>query len=298
MSMRTMISAAILSLCFAGISIGGTKSVVLVPLNGTKVPIQLKGNEKEYYLLRHNAPLKVQLEGPGKFTVISRLKLDATSAETEKYSLRVTEGKNTLKVQSTQTGKSDDAVFKSSGEIAGKSRKFSLLVPEGSATYEVFLDDTPKEAAVRFLMKPSKGKRKLVAIEPLSYDRVVTANIKENLVVYYVATREHAVQFRAVGPTKVQVSARLNYDQSMKGEQKYSLVIREGSRDAGVKSLVTTKSVDLAYEEWKEVVPGKTNSVSLDVPAGEHTFQITIGESIGRSVSLRFSIPKKDLGNE
>ena len=286
-----------LLLCANLLVAGKKKTVTLVPLNGTPVTIVVNEKEKEYYTLSPRNPVKLQVDGPGKLEVISRLKLSRDNADVQKYSVRVTEGKNTLKVQSTQTDKSD-ATFKLSQDVASKSRKFSLTIPDGSFTYEFFLDDTPAEAAVRFLLEPAKGRRNLVAIEPLSYDKIVTAKINENLIAYYVASRERGVQFRVVGPTRVEVNARLNYDQTMKGEQKYSLLVTEAGKQVAQKLLQTSKSVGLAYEDWKEVVPGKPNSVSITVPEGEHTYQITLGESIAQSVSLKFSIPKKDLDNE
>ena len=147
---------------------------------------------------------------------------------------------------------------------------------------------------MRFQFEPEQGKH-LVAIEPLSYDRVATAVINENLTAYYVATAARPVQLRIVGPTRVSLANRLNYDVTMKGEQKYTLSVREG--DALVKQwpLQTTKSTGLKYEDWKDVVPGKSIDLILQVPEGEHVYKVSLGESVAQSVSLKFSVPKSDL---
>ncbi len=276
---------------------GGRKNISLVPLDGTSVILVIGGQEKEYYLVSHGTPLKVQVDGPGKLVVMSRLKMPKNNSGIEKYTLRVMEGKNTLKTQTTQTDKSD-VVVKSSGDVCGKSRKFSMNVPAGSFTYGFWLDDSPLEAALKFLFQPSKSLRKLVAVEPLSYDRIVTANINENLIAYYVATRDHPVQLRVVGPTSVKVSVRLNYDVKMKGEQKYSILVSEGEKIVMQRPLKTTKSTGLSYQEWKEVVPGKSIDVILDVPNGEHVYHLAPGETTAGSIALRFSVPQKDLMNE
>jgi hypothetical protein len=64
------------------------------------------------------------------------------------------------------------------------------------------------------------------------------------------------------------------------------------------RALQTTKSVDVAYKEWKEVVPGKSQSFSFDVPDGEHVYSFGLDQSLAASVSLRFSIPQADVANE
>jgi len=276
---------------------GAGKGVTIIPVNGKPVTLSISGKEREYYRLGVRSPLKIQIDGPGKLIITSRLILGSEKSDVEKYSIQVAEGGTILKEQSTQTDKSD-ALVNGSSEPVGKSRKASVMVPERSVTYEVRLANTAREAAVRFTLERQRGKKRLVAIEPLSYDRIVTAKIKENLVAYFVASKERAVQLRVVGPTKVQMSARLNYDQRMKGEQKYALSITEGGTPVLQKMLQTTKSVGMSYEDWREVVPGKPNTVFLAVPSGEHTYQVSLGESVGRSVSLKFSIPKKDLKNE
>jgi hypothetical protein len=275
----------------------GHKSVPVLPVNGTSITVVVSGNEREYSLLPAGAPVKFQVDGPGRLAVVSRLIFTKGGEDAQRYSIRVMKGNDTLKVHSTQADRSD-AVIKNSRDVPGKSRKFTLDIPDGSFTFELWADNAPHGAAVRLLFTPAKETKKLIAIEPLSYDRIVTTLINENQLAYYVASRERSVKLRVVGPTRVRVNIRLNYDQTMKGEQKFSVVVTEGQNGAAQWSLQTTKSVGIAYQEWKEVVPGKLNAASFDVPAGEHLYSITLGEASAKSVSLKFSVPEADLGNE
>ena len=84
----------------------------------------------------------------------------------------------------------------------------------------------------------------------------------------------------------------------MKGDQKYSVSIHESDQTILLKPLATTKSVGIEYQEWKEVVPGKINEFYLEAPKGEHVYKFNLKQTLARSVSLKFSIPKKDLSNE
>jgi hypothetical protein len=299
MTTRTFILITLLffSAVTAPLAAGGRKSVRLIPEGGRPVNLRIDGGEKEYYLLSKGAPLNLQVEGPGKLTVYSRIRFPASGGTSEKYAVRVKDGKNTLKLHSTQTEKSE-ATFAPSGEAAGKSRKFTMKVPEGSFTYVFSLEETAQDAALRFTFEASKDTRKRTAIEPLTYDRIVTATIKEKLLAYYVSSAQRPTTLRVVGPTKVRVTVRLNYDDKMKGEQKFAVVVSEKGTRVVTRALQTTKSIDVTYREWKEVVPGKSQSFSFDVPDGEHVYSFVPDQTLAGSVSLRFSIPQGDVANE
>src|SRR5207244_13085932 len=50
-------------------------SLTLIPAKGKTVILLIDGKEKEYYLLSRLQPIKIDVDGPGKLTVMSRLKL-------------------------------------------------------------------------------------------------------------------------------------------------------------------------------------------------------------------------------
>lgn len=273
-------------------------TIPIIPSNGKSITLIINGEEKNYYVLKKGNPLTIELDGPGKLTVLNRLCLMGKSARSEQYSIKVMEAKNILKIQTTLTDKSD-ASFKNSNLAPGKSRKFSFDVPEGSHTYNLFLESTgANEAAMKFMFAYKKGFGTLVSLEPLSYDKIVTAMVEEKLITYYVASTERGVQLRIVGPTRLRIGNRLNYDSTMKGDQKYSISIHEGDKQILLKPLGTTKSVGVFYQEWKDVVPGKVNEFYLAVPKGEHVYKFNVEQTLARSVSLKFSIPKTNLSNE
>jgi len=276
----------------------GASNIPIIPTNGKSITLVINGEAKNYYLLKKNGHLTVELDGPGKLIVLNRLSLMNKRTASEQYSIKVMEGKNTLKIHTTQTDRSD-ASYKNSSLVPGKSRKFSLEVPEGSHTYNFFLENTnADEAAFKFMFAHRKGSGTLISLEPLSYDKIVTTIVQEKLITYYVASNERGVQLRTVGPTRLQISTRLNYDSTMKGDQRYSISIHEGAKQILLKPLATTKSVGVFYQEWKNVVPGKVNEFNIDVPKGEHIYKFDLEQTLAHSVSLKFSIPKNDLSNE
>ncbi|MDP2208895.1 MAG: hypothetical protein Q8K98_08985 [Bacteroidota bacterium] len=290
----------ILSFIFSASNLIGGKSVPIVPIQGNSISILINDKEKTYYSLTKTNHIKVKVNGPGKLQVITRLTLPKHQTLPEKYTIKVIEGSETVKLYSTSSERSE-AVIKNSEFIPGKSRKFTLSVPEGTHTYEYYLENTQiNEASLKFNLVTRKGfkKGRGVTLEPLSYDRVVTATVKENLITYYVSSKKTNVQLRVVGSTRVKVTARLNFDATMKGKQSYVIAVFEGSKHTLMKQLSTTKSLGIIYQEWKDVVPGKTDTFYIDVVEGEHIYKFSLEETSAHSVSLKFSIPSKDLNNE
>jgi hypothetical protein len=276
------------------------RTFALKPIDGKAVSVSVDGKNLNYYLLSKTHPLKLKVDGPVKVKIQTRLSIPAAHSIIEKYSIKVTEKGGVIKLQSTSTERSD-ASYHNSKFIPGKIRKFTLAVPEGSHMYEFSLENTNLTEAVLKFSSISKGKTEnkgRITLEPLSYEKVVTAFVKENIITYYVSSKENNVQLHIIGPTRLQVISRLNFDATMKGSQTYALAIYEKGNRVLLEPLSTTKSLGISYTEWKIVVPGKTNKVFLDVPRGEHTYAFVLEETAAHSVSMTFSIPKKDLDNE
>jgi hypothetical protein len=276
---------------------GGRKTRYLIPEHPEKISVKVSGKEKSYYMIHSNAKVRLQVDGPGKLTVMSRLLFQSNESGNQNYTIRLFNGRMEVKTQTTQTQPSEATVLMP-GVVPGKARKCVYKVEEGSFVFDVMLEHTKKDAVLRFLFQPAKQQGKLVSVQPLSYDKVVTVQVKEKLIAYYVASKERDVQLRVVGPTKIRVSTRLNYDEKMKGKQKYSITVSEGAKVVSRKALQTTKSLAVNYKEWKDVVPGKAVTFTLDVPDGEHTYHCTFDQTLAKSVSIKFSIPSKDLLNE
>jgi len=272
--------------------------VTVNPLDEKGVLLSVNGKEQTYFQLGKSGEMKLSLEGPGTLKVFSRLNFTPDLKGPHKYALEIKEGDKILKTHSTTADRSNSA-YKNLELIPGKSRKFTLDVPKGFHTYRFSLKEgTPASVSLRFAYNSDADAGKLASLTPLSYSRVASALIKEKLVSYFVATPEIKVKLRIIGPTKLRIVSRLNYDYQMKGEQKYALQVAENEKLILTKPLQTSKSVGVEYKDWKEVVPGKSQTFYLDVPAGEHNYGFKLTESIAQSVSLRFSIPEGSLANE
>src|SRR5262245_55773277 len=109
-------ACVVLALVPAAMPAKGSRNVSLTPDNGKSTIVLIDGKEREYFMLTSGATLKFQVDGPGKLTVMSRLVMPDGRAEAEGYAIRILEGGNSLKLQTTQTDRSD-ASIKGSGEV-------------------------------------------------------------------------------------------------------------------------------------------------------------------------------------
>lgn len=273
------------------------KPVSLVPAGGNAVKVTVGKKEQTYYSLVSSGRLRLKVDGPGKLTVMSRVVLPAGGKTGVEYAVALREKGEIAGRQKTSSDRSDAVL--SGGGTLGKLRKMPVRVPPGTHTYELSLDNAGgASAVVKVQFEAGKHSVSRVSLQALSYNRVATAVVKEKLLTYYVSTKDRAAHLRVIGPTRLKVTTRLNYDASMKGGQKYGVGVWEGEKRIALKSLKTSKALAVSYQDWKDVVPGKSATFTLAVPSGEHHYAFRLEEGVGRSVSLRFSIPKKDLKNE
>jgi hypothetical protein len=260
-----------------------------------KITVVVKGKEKTYFGLVKDKPLSLKLAGPGTLTIVTRVIVAARDTAAASYSIDVRERTTLVKQYRTRAAASDATAAGMTG-VPGKSRKFTIAVPPGNHAYELLLAQAPaSEAMVRFLFSRTAGKREEVNLQASSYDRIVTAVVKEKMITYYVASKSKNVTLTVVGPTTLTVTTRLNFEPSMTGRQGYTVHVAEGNRQAARQALFTTKSMASYYRELKDVVAGKPETFSVEVPEGKHTYVFSLLETAAKSVSLKLSIPQSDV---
>jgi len=275
----------------------GTYSVVS-PDGEKEVLLSISGKDVPYFQLAKSGVMRITLQGPGDLKVISRLDYPAGISGAQGYTLATTDKERIAEAHRITTERSE-SVAKELRAAVGKSRKLSLHIPVGNHVVSFQLKDTSAPSVfLRFLYSPKSAAAGLAPLTPLAYSRVVTAVVNESLIAYFVATRDHQVKVRVIGPLQLRVDSRLNYDPRMTGEQKYAVNVTENGKTVRSVPQLALPSMDVMYKDWKEVVPGKKKTFLLDVPAGEHAYAFQLESGTGQSVSLRFEIPEGSVGNE
>ncbi|MBD3168650.1 MAG: hypothetical protein GF307_04150 [candidate division Zixibacteria bacterium] len=256
-----------------------------------------KGQKLRYYKISENKTLKFVIYGPSTAKVWTRLGLNKTEKGDIYYTVVVKEKGEIVDDHVTKTHMSSMR-FDSELVYPGVKRTFTFKVPKGKHTYEIGLTDARgHDAYIRVYKERKKKKVKRVLIQPREYKEVLSTVISERLSKYYLAEKDKPVEIEVIGPTKLKGYARLNFDATMKGKEKYAFEIFEDQKFLKEIKGITTKS-DYHYRNKTDVIPSIAKIFYLDVPDGKHkyTFRITNGTRAG--MSFKLLMPEKDLTNK
>lgn len=274
-------------------------SELLAPTSGTVLSLNIAGRQSAYYRLALDSTLEVKASGPGTLTAIVRLALPAGFVkDSAHYRVLVQSGVDTARDVRTTTA-SADAEWVGQTEQPGLSRKFSFTVETGLHTYHVrLLEADGPYCGLRFQLARPAPHADQSPLYPVAMDRTLTLIYHERRLDYHLATPTKPVKVRAIGPTRLRVVTRLVYGATMKGTQKYALNLALDAKPLKPEELSTTKAVNSEFEEEGEWVPGKSRTIYVAIPPGEHELGVTPTSTDAPGVALRFTLPADDVGNE
>ncbi len=276
-----------------------SKSIPLTPESGTVLTLQLQDRTSSYYLLNANSPSFIAVSGPGVITVFVRLTFAPSDGTADvPYVVKVSEGDTLIKSVASKTSASAARWLNTSG-VPGKSRKFTIRVPQGAHRYKLSLTSpSHNSAGLRYIFEAKSTHGGEVDVYPRSMLGSTSVAFKEKLIDFFLADSARPVIVRLVGPTRLRVVGRLAYNGVMKGPQKYSLTLSLDNHAVPRAALQTTKSATALFTNHKEWSVGESRTIYVDIPGGSHEVAVALGSSPAPAVALRFTIPKEDIANE
>jgi hypothetical protein len=152
-------------------------------------------------------------------------------------------------------------------------------------TYTLTHWESPKDTIlVRFAYESPEPWTMIPACE---YHSVLETIEEEQTTRYYELTRDGPVMITVSGPTRVRVTARLNYDETLFGGQSFTLIARLNGQEMTF-PLKCERSDDLHYENRDDIVPSNDRTLYIPLEKGTHTLYFTISGTLASSVALRF----------
>ena len=263
------------------------------------IPILLSGKAREYYGFGIDQPIHVAVVGPTTFTLLVRAVFTPGMPDTAAYGVLIREGDAEVKKHWTTTRRGDGAFVPKSPNVPGASRKLTVEVPAGSHRLAVSLLGDQAEQAVARLYVPGEYKAEAYAsIAPLDASETFTALGGEKQIAYYRVDAKAPLTVRVVGPTKLRILSRMNFSFALHGKRRYALTVEEDGKAIRREDLWTTRSTSVVFTDHPDIIPGKDKVTLVDVPGGAHRYTVRLGPaSEASSVSIRFTIPQKDLAN-
>ena len=266
--------------------------------SGAPVRVLVSGKPRVYYRVSPGSPISFSVKGPARIRLVSRVEFGSGKSPAIAYRLRLSGDGRVWKEHATESSPAPTARLKEGGAHVGKSRTALVKVPAGEHALTLSAEG-PAAVFVRILVAERSGVgAKLVSITPVEAVRSVTVSEGEKLIPYYTVTAARPARLRIVGPTRLELSVRLDYDATMRGAQPYKISIAESGKRLREARLRTTKSAAATYTDLKDRVPSKLDRVVLDLGPGLHELSVALVEPRGGSVQIHARIPEPTLGGE
>jgi hypothetical protein len=265
-----------------------------------EVTLEISKKDRAYYELQKGSEVRVRVSGPTKLRVISRVQIPSSKEERQyTYFVRRDEGRW---VKFTRySGVSSYADLKGDGSTQiSTSKKHILKVPAGVHTYTFRLSKkSTRRVFLRFHQLGSGfgEPTDVVAMTPKVAGESVRLVVGEQITTYNRLAETHDIALNLIGPTKLKVLARLEFDPNMRGQQNFRVQVYEDGVIKGTYPLTAVKSDVCQYEEPSSLVPAKGETFYVDIPEGEHEYRFVLPEN-HRTVLIKLLLPKKDLTQE
>ncbi|MCK4547467.1 MAG: hypothetical protein KAW17_08495 [Candidatus Eisenbacteria sp.] len=263
-----------------------------------KICIAIDDKELTYHRLEDRSALEFTLSGPRRVKIVTRYIYDEKDPARAGFTVRVIEDGAELLRKAISTEPSDAAHLcgKTDGRV-GQIRRVYVDIPSGKHTYQVFVVERERKVAARVFRKVKVRETPMVSLTPLEYSSVYTLQFESGaLSEHYGFASDEPLRFQIVGPTKVKVCTRLDFDTSMSGSQSYGIGVFQGEEQLRVHRYHVRKMATASYLEYPDILPGQRKCFWLEVPEGLHTYELQLVDGSGIRATAKIYIPEEDLG--
>ncbi len=254
------------------------------------------GTERyKYYVLEKEKAIYFDINGPTKIKI--RTRADLGNLESAEYDLYVWEGKEVIAGRKAKT-KASKLQVEDRDSKSGVARDLFFDVPQGQHTFSIsFRSEKLNRLHLRFYQKkPARKKTNYISYLPYEYGQAVSLKTSKSKIPYYLVKEDGGVKVKVIGPTRLQIYCRANYDQSMKGKSKFALGVFEEGKPVETFKGIASKSGTMAFSDMPEIIPSTAHKFYLDVPKGEHLYELRKVNSPAPSLAVRLRIQEDALG--
>jgi len=269
-------------------------------LEGTPpIVVEVGRKPRLYFPLSPGRPLEIPVEGPARIRIVSRAVVAKDARAPVNYTLRVAAGDKVLGEARTESSRAPNAWRRDGKGAVCKSRTLVIEVPAGRHRLVVRTEGAPSLLVRILVASPRRDpKAKMVSLTPTTAARSVTVVERELMIPYYTTRVASPVVFRVIGPTRLELSSRLDFETTMRGPQRYRLAIRVDGTPAREEAFTTTKAAAASYSEPKDRLPSKIDRIVLPIGEGTHDVAIELIAPKKGTAQIHGRIPQPSIGNE
>ncbi len=262
-----------------------------------RVCIALGDEEYAYDRLDSRSPLQFSATGPRRVKIITRYLYGPDDPGGAGYTVSVIRD-GVLLVRKALTARVNDnaSICGRAESRVGVIRRLYLDVPKGAHTYRVLMVEDDRRVAARVFQQVEVRQSSMVSLTPAVYTSLCTLQFSSgSLSEYYGFDGDHPLSFRVVGPTRIKVCTRMDFDHTMNGSQSYGIEVLEDGNKIKVYQYDVRKMATVCYLERRDILPGERKCFHIRVPKGPHAYEIRIGNGTRRQGAAKVYIPKSDL---
>ncbi len=265
--------------------------------NGKSVMLKSDSKQYRYFVLEKGESIGFEVKGPTRVKIRTRALLPEKASSGD-YSVIVWEGEKSRggrKVSVTASKVNIDGTGK-----VGVARDIFIKVPRGKHKFSVTVQsENVDKVFLRFYQeKKKKKKQTYVPFHPYEYANKVKLKSGKSSISYYIIDENGGTRLKVIGPTKIKIYCRANFDPTMKEKSKFTLGVFENGETVKKFSAVTKKSTRSLFTDLPELIPSKLHTYILEVPKGEHVYEFKKINSMPNSLAARFKIQKSSLGKK
>ncbi len=262
------------------------------------ITVLVQDKPRIYFRVTPQAPLVISIDGPSRLRIVSRAEMPAGKNDVVSYRLRAIEGGTVLDQNDTESSASDRVRFPDSDRPLGKSRRMVVDIPAGKHQISLEVERAQAVLVRLFQGAPGRGEEPMVTLTPIDAPRSVTVTEGEKTIPYYTTFMGKPIRLRVVGPTTLDLTTRLDFDATMRGERRYRLVVSDQGRKVREFDFKTTKSTTAAYTNLRDRVPSKFDRARLEIGQGTHEITIELLRPPDAACEVHARIPQPTAGNE
>lgn len=259
--------------------------------------LQAAGQDFTYQILDEASPLPYRINGPRQVKIITRYVFAENETRRPGFTLVAhLDGQEVLR--KSFRAKRNENVFLCDLNQEGSALRRALLdVAKGRHTLELTAESNGDGQVVARVFQATRAKSTpTVSFQPQEYVDLVTLQFESgSQSTYYSFDGENPLVFKLSGPTTVQLFTRLDFDLTMNGTQEYGLEIRRDGLPWRTFQFHTNELGSAHYLERPDILPGSRKKITMEVPSGNHTYEVHCLLPSVCGVTAQVRIPKKAL---
>ena len=265
---------------------------------GRSVILKSDSKTYKYFELQNGKIVGFEATGPAKIKIRTRALLPEQASSGE-YEITVWEGDRVRAGRKTTAKVSKLTVSGERGAV-GVAKDLIFNVPKGKHKYTISAQsDKIGKVFLRFHREKKKKKKSTYeTFRPYEYTKRVKLKTGKSSISYYAIDEKGGAKLKVIGPTKIKLYCRANFDPTMKEKSKFTIGIFEKGELVKNYSAITNKSSKSEYTDLPDLVPSKVHTYTFEVPDGEHVYEFKKINSTPASLAARFKILKSSLGKK